>query len=76
MANEKWRLDLKGDIRQAVAAADGFGIESLEPHDYQEHAERVLAAVLPHFEAAYKRGEIAGKSKAGYATRRKPKEGN
>ena len=56
MPNEKWRMDLKGDIQAALApiALEGFQMDI------------VLAAVLPHLEAAYKRGEMAGRSRAGY----------
>lgn len=75
MARDKGRLDLKADIRRACAAADGFSVENLEPHDYQDHVERVLAAVLPHFELAYQRGVMAERSRAGYrALRARSKE--
>lgn len=66
MPNEKWHLDLKGDIREALAKAEGFDPSGLEPEDYQEHVAALLAAVLPHLEAAYKHGEVAGRSQAGY----------
>jgi hypothetical protein len=66
MPNEKWRMDLKGDIRESLARAEGFDPSGLEPEDYQEHVATLLAAVLPHLEAAYKRGEVAGRSRAGY----------
>lgn len=36
--------------------------------------EERLQVVMPHIEAAYKRGVEAGRSQQGYATRRKKKE--
>ncbi|CAL9366923.1 hypothetical protein [Streptomyces sp. enrichment culture] len=38
-------------------------------------ADAALEIVLPHIEAAYQRGLQAGRSQAGYSTRRKSKEG-
>lgn len=67
MGGENARLDLRKDIREA-----------LEPYVHDDvpvtAMEAVLAAVLPHFELAYKRGLMAAKSRAGYQTTRKPKE--
>ncbi|MEV0443491.1 hypothetical protein AB0I84_13125 [Streptomyces spectabilis] len=40
------QADLRNCIRRACAEADGFRFECLEPHDYQTHADAVLA-VLP-----------------------------
>lgn len=57
MANEKWRMDLKGDIRKAL---ENHGVQRLEVLD------AALLSVLPHLEAAYLRGEMAGRSRAGY----------
>lgn len=57
MPTEKWRMDLKGDIRKAL---ESQGIQRLEV------LEAALLATLPHLEAAYKRGEMAGRSRAGY----------
>ncbi|MFD3516270.1 hypothetical protein [Streptomyces sp. NPDC058657] len=34
---------LRDRIRRACAEADGFRFESLEPHDYQKHADALLA---------------------------------
>lgn len=59
MPNEKWRMDLKGDIRTAME--DHATSVVIDPM-----LDPVLAAVLPHLEAAYKRGEMAGRSRAGY----------
>lgn len=39
--------DLRAQIRRACAEADGFNFDSLEPHDYQRHADAVLAVVQP-----------------------------
>jgi hypothetical protein len=35
--------DLRDQIRRAIAEADGFDLDGLEPHDYQRHADAVLA---------------------------------
>lgn len=37
---------LRDQLRRALAEADGFNYEGLEPHDYQRHVDAVLA-VLP-----------------------------
>jgi len=66
MPNEKWRMDLKGDIRRAL---EQNGIQRLEV------LEATLLATLPHLEAAYKRGETAGRSRAGYKVPRQREEG-
>lgn len=58
--------DWKDELRKAVNRyAVGF--------DYEK--ETAYQAVLPHIEAAYRRGLMAGRSQGGYqATRRKSKE--
>lgn len=71
MSEPGWKADLRDDIRRSCAKADGFAFESLEPWDYQSHVD----ALMPHIEAAYQRGLMAGRSQAGYTTRRKKKEG-
>ncbi|WP_370667068.1 hypothetical protein [Streptomyces sp. IBSBF 2507] len=38
---------LREPLRRALAKADGFSYECLEPHDYQKHVDAVLAIVLP-----------------------------
>lgn len=35
---------LREQIRRALAGADGFDYDHLEPHDYQQHVDAVLAA--------------------------------
>jgi hypothetical protein len=56
MTRGKGRLDLKADIRSALA-----------PHIHLEPGvDAVLAAVLPHIELAYQRGVMAERSRAGY----------
>lgn len=48
---------------------------ALAPHaELHAGAEAALDAVMPHIEAAYQRGLMAGRSQAGYTTRRKKKE--
>jgi len=37
------RTELREQIRRACAEADGFRYEGLEPHDYQRHADAILA---------------------------------
>lgn len=39
--------DLRALIRRACAEAEGFTFGSLEPHDYQQHADKILAVVEP-----------------------------
>lgn len=56
----QWKRELSRDL-----VLRGFLAESEE--------ER-LAVVMPHIEAAYQRGLMAGRSQAGYSTRRKRKE--
>ena len=59
MANEKWRMDLRKDIRQALDMNSEYDLP-------ETTVNAVLAAVLPHFELAYKRGLVAGHSRVGY----------
>lgn len=68
MSNEKWRMDLKKDIRTALDRNSEYDLPELV-------TVGVLQAVLPHLEAAYKRGEIAGRSRAGYKLPRQREEG-
>lgn len=67
MARDKGRLDLRVDFRQA-----------LEPYVAEERLTTALTAVmmaaLPHFELAYKRGQEAERSRAGYRALRKTEE--
>ncbi len=39
--------DRREQIRRALAEADGFAYEGLEPHDYQRHADALLALLPP-----------------------------
>jgi hypothetical protein len=59
MARDKGRLDLREDIYRAlkphVDLPNGTGVVAA-----------VLTAVLPHLELAYKRGQDAAQSRAGY----------
>jgi len=47
-----------------------------EDLDRYGDAEHTMARLLPHVEAAYKRGLMAGRSQSGYDTRRKAREGD
>lgn len=68
MANEKWRMDLKQDIRGAMERhATSVVIDPM--------LDDILQAVLSHLEAAYKRGEMAGRSRAGYKIPNPRREG-
>jgi hypothetical protein len=42
--------------------------------DHGGDSDALLETVLPHIEAAYQRGLMAGRSQSGYATRRKPRK--
>jgi hypothetical protein len=59
MARDKGQLDLKADIRQVLRGV-------LEGDPAEVDVTAVLAAALPHFELAYKRGLAAAESRAGY----------
>lgn len=67
MARDEGRLDLRVDIREALAPY-------MDAETGYPAVTAVLAAVLPHFELAYKRGLMAARSQAGYKTTRKPQE--
>lgn len=61
MSEPDWKLALMGWVVVAVggtAHAQAYALETL----------------LPHIEAAYQRGLMAGRSQAGYTTRRKKRE--
>ncbi|MFL3869178.1 hypothetical protein LT966_21505 [Streptomyces griseobrunneus] len=38
---------IREQVRRLLAAADGFGFDGLEPHDYQKHASVVLDMIRP-----------------------------
>lgn len=59
MPDEKWRMDLKKDLREAIE-------DHIDKMPSATGVDSVLLRVLPHLEAAYKRGEVAGRSRAGY----------
>ena len=52
-------LDMRKDIREALTPY-------LDNDAHPSAAIAVTQAVLPHFELAYKRGQEAGSSRAGY----------
>jgi hypothetical protein len=62
MAEPDWKTELRGWIDGAVCG-------SVRTQD------DALASLLPYIDAAYQRGLQAGRSQAGYSTRRKSKEG-
>lgn len=60
--------DRRAELREVLLWA-------LAPHaELHAGADAALDAVMPHIEAAYQRGLMAGRSQAGYTTRRKKKE--
>jgi hypothetical protein len=63
MASEpQWKVELSRDL-----VLRGFLADTEE--------ER-MAVVMPHIEAAFQRGLMAGRSQANYPTRRKKREGD
>lgn len=69
--------DWKQELRWAAEAfaATNFEGHPAPPRDVQDVMSRyLLGALLPHIEAAYQRGLMAGRSQAGYGTRRKPRK--
>lgn len=66
MANEKWRLDLRKDVREVLA-------EYMED-DPTAATAAIVATVMPHFELAYKRGVMGERSRQGYKALRNKKE--
>lgn len=64
MSEPDWKTDLDRDL-----VMNGYRI------GYDVDTDAVMDIVLPHIEAAYQRGLMAGRSQQGYATtRRKKKE--
>jgi hypothetical protein len=55
--------DWKTELRTLAGELDIYG-----------DAEFTMARLLPHIDAAYERGLIAGRSQSGYTTRSKKKE--
>jgi hypothetical protein len=70
MARDKGRLSLKDDIEVAI----GLNVDCGGAEGVYKVRDAVLAAVLPHLEAAYKRGEMAGSSRSGYKIPKQRKE--
>lgn len=58
------KAQLLEDLRWALAPCIGL----------YSAADAALEAALPHIDAAYQRGLMAGRSQTGYTTRRKSKE--
>ncbi|MFF4019972.1 hypothetical protein [Streptomyces sp. NPDC001843] len=61
MAEPDWKADLQRTIDAWVVGGEIVKLGA-------------YGALMPHIEAAYQRGLMAGRSQAGYATRRKSKE--
>lgn len=74
MSEPDWKQELQWTA-EAFAATD-FNGRPVAPEAIRGAVSRyLLSTFLPHIEAAYQRGLMAGRSQAGYVTRRKPKEG-
>jgi hypothetical protein len=61
-------------MAEAFAATDFQGHPVAPPNVQGAVSRYLLGLIEPHIEAAYQRGLMAGRSQAGYTTRRKPKE--
>jgi hypothetical protein len=70
MPESDWKQELyaalKGELDERLRMHTELAREFL--------ADALGVAVLPHIDAAYQRGLMAGRSQAGYPTRRKKKE--
>lgn len=66
MADERWRMDLRKDVREVLA-------EYME-EDPTAATAAIVATVMPHFELAYRRGVMGERSKQGYRALRTKKE--
>jgi hypothetical protein len=66
-----WETRLNADIEAAI----GLSVDCGGTAGVQRVRDVVLRNVLPHIDAAYKRGLMAGRSQSGYRTTRKKKEG-
>ena len=60
-AEPEWKAELRATVSAWVPGTDWL-------------KESAYVAVMPHVEAAYQRGLMAGRSQANYPTRRKKKE--
>ncbi|MFE2263882.1 hypothetical protein [Streptomyces griseosporeus] len=61
MAEPDWKAALQETVNAWMPGGEVIRLGAFE-------------ALLPHIEAAYQRGLQAGRSQAGYATRRKPRK--
>lgn len=71
MSEPDWKVRLSA----AVEVAIGLNVDCGGAAGVYRVRDAVLADIAPHVEAAYQRGLEAGRSQAGYGTRRKSKEG-
>lgn len=69
MAEPDWKTALS----EAVEAAIGLNVDCGGTLGVHRVRDAVLHALEPHLNAAYERGLMAGRSQAGYVTRRKSK---
>ena len=66
--------DWKATLSAAVEAAIGLNVDCGGASGVYRVRDAVLEAIQPHLDAAFARGLMAGRSQAGYSTRRKSKE--
>jgi hypothetical protein len=73
MSEPDWKTEVQWTA-EAFAATD-FNGHPVAPEAIRGAVSRyLLCQFMPHIEAAYQRGLMAGRSQAGYGTRRKKKE--
>lgn len=70
MSESEWKTSLSA----AVEAAIGLNVDCGGAAGVYRVRDAVLKGITPHIDAAYQRGLMAGRSQAGYTTRRKSKE--
>lgn len=66
--------DWKAELRDAVEVAIGISVDCGGTPGVHRVRDMVMKNVMPHIDAAYERGLQAGRSQAGYKTKRKKKE--
>lgn len=74
MSEPDWKAELRWTV-EAFAATNFRGHQAPDSEVRGVMSRYLMGALLPHIEAAYQRGLQAGRSQAGYSTRRKSKEG-
>lgn len=73
MSEPEWKTELRW-MAESFAATKFLDHPAPAPSVQAVMSRYLMGALLPHIEAAYQRGLMAGRSQAGYTTRRKRKE--